>query len=436
VRSTRRLKARSVVSMAVTVVCAAPVARAATLTLYYDNISDSDGQSYGYGVTGGNYANVPTTINIAVGDTFEFGIDAVLTNNINPDAGEKTGTPGHTFVQPSYLGLSTLSIAVPSSDSHADYLVPVTNGSPIGTFHGQADYNCTASLNNQSGLGDSSPINNDSNPAVPIWSNNTEGDVSPAFNGDVGDTFSIFQGNGAITSNTAAGALTISQYGAAVASYATATDFFSGLSYQAERPGTVTLSPQDVALGTSYWSNTSAGSSSVASGYQAMRFFNQGDVIGKLPKLVINITGVGPPLPGSHPLISLTAAADGAPTNYGVPLGSVDASGNGSNQLSQNYIDIITPTGFVEAQGFKSASTEEIYAVAVFVNNGQATTAQIDKLVSAINNGDSAVPASSGVLAVDNYSELATGTPYPFTTIYNQYNMFLEFPSPEATTTS
>jgi hypothetical protein len=422
VRSTRRLKAGSLLSMAVTAALGAPVARAATLTLYYDNISDSDGQSYGYGVTGANYANVPTTINIAVGDTFEFGIDAVVTNNVNPDAGEKTGTPGHTLVQPSFLGLSSLSIAIPSSDERSDFLVPVTSGPPNATFYGSPDYDDTASLNNQGGAGDSKPINNGSNPAVPIWNESTVGDVLPGTNGDVGDHLTIFQGNGPVSSNSKSGAIEISQYGASIASYAMATDFFSGLSYLADRPGRVVLSPQVDFAGTGYWSNTQAGSSSMPSGYGSTFFNNPGDVIGKLPSLVINITGVGPPLRPVHPIVSLTASAAGAPTNYGPLLGTMTANELGLNGLG-TFSNTSLDYGYVEASEFNSP--QEIYALSVMVNGKSATQAQVDKLVNIINNGDSAIPAASGVLAADSYSKLPTLAP----NFFFGENLFLEFPS-------
>jgi autotransporter-associated beta strand protein len=301
-QSARKTKRLSILSMAIAATLGAKTAQAATLTLYYDNIHDvTDGQSYGYaqGNTDGTNYTGPLTINIAVGDTFEFGIDAVVTNNINPDAGRKTGTTGHTVVQPSYLGLSWINIKVPSSDHNASILAPMTTGGPTQSFGGLADYNDSISLNNEGGLGDSQGDNSGANPFVPVWSNNTPGDVVPgsATAGDVGDHFAIFQGNGAVSSNTPNGANTIGEYGALTATYANATDFFSQLSYTALNTGTVTLSPAVLSTETYYWMNTQTGSATVPSGYRGSTFTNPGDVIGTLPDLVI-IVGRPPPPPG------------------------------------------------------------------------------------------------------------------------------------------
>jgi hypothetical protein len=419
-RLTRGFKAGSVLSMAVAATFGASASRAAALTLYYDNISDSDGQSYGYGVTGANYANVPTTINIAVGDTFSFGIDAVVTNNVNPDAGLKTGTPGHALVQPSFLGLSALSMAVPSSDARSDFLVPVTGSLTIPSFFGSLAYGTTESLNNQIGVGDSNPINNGSSSTVPIWNTDQVGDAAPETNGDVGDRSTILQSNGTVLSNSNNGVTELSQYGASVASYATATEFFSGLSYIAERPGTVVLSPEIDTKSTRFWDLTSPGSSTSPSGYSPGVFGPL--AIKNLPSLVINISGVGPPLRPVHPIVSLTAAADGAPTGYGPLLGTMSAKVGEINGLG-TFIGSTVAYGYVEASEFDSP--QEIYAMSVMVNGKAATLAQIDKLVDIINNGDSSIPASSAVFAADNYSKLPTLAPDSFF----EENLFLEFPS-------
>src|SRR5450432_3675995 len=100
-QSSRKLKAASAFSMAIIATLSARDAGGATLTSYYDNITEFDPsgnvvQSYSYATSGGNYLNIPNTIHIAVGDTFSLGIDAVVTNNINPHGGLKTGTKGHT----------------------------------------------------------------------------------------------------------------------------------------------------------------------------------------------------------------------------------------------------------------------------------------------------------------------------------------------------
>src|ERR1700722_3980572 len=127
-----KMKALSVLSMAVVATMGAKTAHAAALSLYYNNIVDFDPstntvvQAFGYGAGNTNSASYtgPTSINIAVGDILEFGVDAVVTNNVNPDGGKLTGTitvsAGKTTkvqaIQPSFLGLATMSVTVPSTD--------------------------------------------------------------------------------------------------------------------------------------------------------------------------------------------------------------------------------------------------------------------------------------------------------------------------------
>jgi hypothetical protein len=434
-QSTKKLKTLSVLSMAVAATLGAKAAHGAVLSLYYDNIIDSNGggvvQNYGYDLATGaslgvssdpNYADVPTTINIAVGDTFEFGVDAVVTSNANPDAGKKTGTTGHLVAQPSFLGLSTLSIKVPSTDLNASNLAPNTTGGPTQTFGANADFNDSVSLNNQGGLGDTVGSNNGSHPAPIIWSNNTPGDVVPgsATAGDVGDHFAIFQGNGAISSNTLAGANTISEYGAATSTYGNATDFFSQLSYTALHTGVVSLSPQVVAAGTSYWANTQTGTATTPSGYLATTFTNPGDVIGVLPLLVINITASGPT---AQAVISLTPAAGGPPLTYGLSQGSAHVTGGHGSYTVGTAAFLPTPTGYIEASTFNPATDEEIYALDVQVGGAQANTAQINTLIAAID-GDGIAPASSTITsAAGSYDGLSDVTgPSPFG---SQYNLFL-----------
>ncbi|HEY1922533.1 MAG TPA: PEP-CTERM sorting domain-containing protein [Tepidisphaeraceae bacterium] len=432
-QSAKKMKALSVLSMAVVATMGAKAAHAATVTLYYDNINDIDAssnvvQSYNYGTAGGDQSQIPLTINIGVGDTLQFGVDAVVTNNVNPDAGKKTGaTTKSDQVQPSFLGLATFSVVVPSTDTNASHLMPQTDGSPASnTFGGAPDFNANISLNNAGAAVGSDFGPNNGLGAAPNWTNATPGDVSPTSStgGDVGDHFGIFQGNGA-QQNTAVGIAAISQYGAKTASFATATDFFDSLSYTALTPGTVTLSPAADPKGSSYWANTLHGTNTSASGYLASTFTNSGDVIGTLPVLVINITA---PVSGSQSIISLTAASGGAPATYGSSQGTLTVVGSAGSYHVAQATGLSTATGYVEANGFNPATDEEIYALDVTVNGVQANAAQIGTLISAID-GDGQAPISAGVLAASTYAGLPTVTDSnnPFG---SQYNLFLDAPIP------
>ncbi len=186
--------------------------------------------------------------------------------------------------------------------------------------------------------------------------------------------------------------------------------------------GTVTLSALDYTPGTEYWSyragaaiTTGAGATNI---YRANYFNNPGDSVVAMPVLVINI--IGSSVPSTHPLISLTAAA---PTSYGTLQGTATMTGSHSSySVGTAGPFAATPTGYIEASLFNPATDEEIYAIDV-----ATTGTTLAQLVSDINNGDSAVTASTGVTAALSYDGLpgVTGSS-PFG---SQYNLFLDSPS-------
>jgi hypothetical protein len=425
--SKKKIKNWSILSAAVFTTLGANQARSADLTLYYDNIIYVTGfgvpQTFSYSTSGGDYSQIPTTFNVALGDTFQFGIDAVVTNNINPDGGQTTGKVGHVAVQPSFLGLSELGIQIPSTDTTAVKLVPNTVGSPTGTFGPNPDFDSTASLNNSAGIGSAVGPNNNPGGFVPIWNLSAEGDVSPmsATGGDVGDHIPIFEGNGQTVSNTANGANTLGQYGAAAATFGNATDFFDSLTYTANQFGRVILAPMVNAGDAGYWVNTRQGSSTVPSGYASTAFTNPGDVIGTLPILVINVTAE----PSNQPIISLTAKPFQAPTSYGNLLGTLTVSGHNGNYGVTQLTGLNATTGYVEVDGFNPGTDEEIYALDVLVNGVQANAAQIGHLVLSINHGDTMVVPSTPIVAAATYSGL--GVTHDASPFGSQYNLFLDY---------
>jgi hypothetical protein len=416
-QSVKKMKALSVLSMAVAATLGAKAVHgAAILSLYIDNVNviGTDSQSYGYaaqvaasGSPQNSYTG-PTTINVAVGDTFEFGVDAVVTGTTNIDAGKKYGSSTKADItQPSYLGLSSLSIYVPSTDTTASKLSPIQgNGTPppFQTVSGMPDYNSTASLNNAGGTDTNTGSNNSATPA-PNWLAATAGDIwtpptGPQTAGDVGDRFHIFQGNGS-QQNTVSGLGNVAQYGAATGTYATATDFFDSLSYSALTTGTVTLSPQADPGGTSYWENTLAGSATVTPGYIATKFTNAGDAVGSLPILVINITAA----PVGSPSQAILSLATSVPTSYGTNEGTATVTGHNGG-YKPGYLAVgPDATSYVQVNGFNPGTDEEIYALDVLVNGSQANSSQIALLVNAIDGTDSIAP-TSGMLASNTYAGL------------------------------
>jgi hypothetical protein len=431
-RLAKHNKALPILSMAIATTLGAKSAHGATLSLYYDNIFVLNNignvvQSYYYGQDGGDYSQIPTIIHVGLGDTVSFGIDAVVTNNINPDAGKKTGhgpDSHNDHVQPSFLGLSMLSIVVPSTDTSASKLVPNTDGTgPHNTFGGAPDYNASVSLNNDTGAGTSLGPNNGALEVIPAWGSAIPGDVSPTSNtgGDVGDHVPISQSNTVVPSNNTAGVNALAQYGAATATFGNATDFFDSLTYTALTTGTVVLSPSVVSSSTGYWTNTQPGSVTVPSVYSSSSFTKPGDVIGTLPKLVIE-TG---PILFQTPLLAVTPVSGGHPGSDSL-LGNLTVSGHDGNYSVAELTGLNAATGYVEVSGFNPASDEEIYAMDVLVNGTQANSAQIQLLISEINSVDVGNINPPGLITASTYAGL--GVTHDASPFASQYNLFLDTP--------
>ncbi len=87
----------------------------------------------------GGQTNVPVTggiqtITIPIGDYLSLAIDALLTGNVNADAGVNSGTgtkSANHQVQPSFLGLSQLDVNIPSSNTQGNVLSPITLSTTI-----------------------------------------------------------------------------------------------------------------------------------------------------------------------------------------------------------------------------------------------------------------------------------------------------------------
>ena len=83
--------------------------KSADLSLYYDNITYvpnlnfGNTQTFSHSTTGGDYSQIPTTFNVVLGTTLNFGLDAVATNNVIPT---RPTTAGQVTAVRSFLGIS------------------------------------------------------------------------------------------------------------------------------------------------------------------------------------------------------------------------------------------------------------------------------------------------------------------------------------------
>jgi hypothetical protein len=497
----------SALSMAAAGALAARTAHGMTLTTYYGNdpsyANSNNGLIIGTGLVasgvstnavGGlqyftNETNVPVaggiqTITLPIGDYLSLAIDALLTGNLNADAGVNAGTgtkPTNHQVQPSFLGLSQLDINIPSSNTTGNILSPITFspspniGNPAAGYTGTV-YFATTNINSSGGtagvgLGANGGTSSGSYNAVPNWiSIDLHGGVEPnngatGTNGPAGwnnhagaqpttDTGANASGTVGINedpsagndsgnlspSNTAAGVAGVETYASSNTNvtYSSATEFMDSLIYQGLTAGVVTLSPYVNTAATAYWTRSGAGSVSTPTTYTTQGFNATAESITNVPLLVIDVvgvsTGTGPSL--GHAIVALAATA-GANSNYptavtgtfspNTPPTLTITGGGGSYTTAQ--VTAINggaglATGNVSVTTWNPVTDAEIYGVDVKVGGQQATGTQLAALLTAINSGDSAVPASSGVLASTTDP---TGGALSSLDGGNVYDLFLKF---------
>jgi hypothetical protein len=220
--------------------------------------------------------------------------------------------------------------------------------------------------------------------------------------------------------------------------YSSATEFMDSVIYQALTLGVVTLSPTVNTAATAYWTRAGAGSLSTPTTYGAQGFNTTAETITNVPVLVIDVTDLEPITIPSHAIVALAASA-GANSNYptavtgtfspSTPPTLTITGSNGSYSIAQ-VTAINGGAGLSEVNvpvtTWNPATDPEIFGIDVKVNGSQATGAQLATLLTAINNGDSAVPASFGVFATTTdpthgaLSGLDGG---------GVYNLFLNFPA-------
>jgi len=430
-QSAKKVKALSALSLAAAAVVGFGVksASAATLSLFYNaggtgaagtvdavkigTSSALTGAAAGTNVTV-NPSAAAVTINIPVGDYVEFGVSALVSNNVNGIAGSTLKTSGGLaaggVAQPTYLGLSGLAVQISSSDVTGSTLAPLHAAAARDTFSGVVDYNSTSKLNATLSTA----------AVTDVGDVTAQGSVG---GGSVGFHYLIAPlGNTGENANSPAGVAALGQFTTQTNSTAaaSATTGFNNVLFQGDATGTVSLTPFANSSATQYWAYSGLPPTTgpnVTKLYGATDFTNPGDVLGTLPLLVINITGTTS-VSTSHPIISLTTSA---PTSYGSSQGTATLSGhNGSYSVATVGPFAGTATGFIEATLFNPATDEEIYAIDV------AGESNLAALVSAINNGDSAVSKSLLVTAATSYDGLpGVSGPSPFG---SQYNLFLDSP--------
>jgi hypothetical protein len=454
-------KILSALSMATLSVIGAKTSHGATLNLYYGQdplIANSNngiiiGSGYnkvGIGldtvgsrkfITGATEQTVSqtgtTTITLPVGDYLSLAIDALLTGNSNADGGLDSGNG----VQPSFLGLSELSLAIQSTDASASILTPVTAdaaASPLSSFNGHNTYHSTTVLNTSVVSQTAKTVSLGPNSAAssayqvkPAWGSvaslDPRADVQPneptydpgAGNGNVGLNGFTTGGNTAVDTTSARGIANIEQFASSTntANYNSATDYYDSLIFQGLTDGTVTLTPTVIRAGSSYWVNTGRGTAGTSSAPGTASTYGThtmtaADTVNNAPKLVI-VVGIS--LQPGHAIVALEATAD---SNYGTTItNGIGASQGTFNPASPNTLSLAShsagnyqvaqvtgistnagaATGNVNVSGWNPASDPEIFGIDVRVNGTNATPSQLATLIAAISG--TGPPASTGVSA-------------------------------------
>lgn len=348
-----------------------------------------------------------STITLPVGDYLSLAIDAVITGNLNSQAGQKNSTD--TANQPSWLGLLALSVGISSTDSTAKFLTPLASGNSVleangynghNTYSGMAAINGTNAVNGGT-TGTAAQAENGGGGVIPNWSSlGATADVQPnepgydqgTGNGNVGlNGYTTGGSNPPAKETTAANLKEVQQFApqSNVVSYNNATDFEDSIMYQGLAAGTVTLTPYINQAGTAYWVNEGLGSASPDT--YTSHNASASDSLVNAPTLVVVIPGSS-----SHAVINLSATAN---SNYGSSVGTLSITGSSATGYSHAQDTALTggspATGSINTSTWASANDPEIFGIDVQVNGVNATTAQLASLIAAIN-GDGVAPASTG----------------------------------------
>jgi hypothetical protein len=116
----------------------------------------------------------------------------------------------------------------------------------------------------------------------------------------------------------------------------------------------------------------------------------------------------------AHAIVSL---ATSAPASYGSSQGNLTITGSNGKYTIAQLTGLSTATGYVGISTFNPASDTEVYGIDVKDASGQATSAELAKVLAAIL-GDGIAPASTGIIATDS---VAGTNPYGFSNNYNLY---------------
>ncbi len=258
---------------------------AVTIREYYIDGQIATDPNFTTGLQNIDLSGIAPTVNVPIGDYFQFGVSLVLTGNPNPAAGDAwdlanqaAGNPP----QPANLGISQVRFDVPSTDASTYSLAPLLGPLNPNFAPNSGIHDSTAMINPDQSFDFRSPGAVEGGGIVNINVANDENfDVRTPAVAQVG----YFSG----TSSTAD----------------QATPFFTNLAFQGQAAGSVQLSPgiegnQTFGFDLSYWTSQTPGSVA-ANGtlkpatYSFQRSTDVSPISSNpLPLLTVNVTPIQP----------------------------------------------------------------------------------------------------------------------------------------------
>lgn len=431
------------------------VAKAVMLTQSYNNAIIGATSTFASTTTLSlNQANPQITL--TVGESFEFGMGDVLTNNsgtgnVNPASGTQWDTVnqsanGASPIAPN-LGLATLAYTINSSDATGVNLQPI-----LSTDQHQTDPN----NNNKEIFNSTATIG--TFPTAPSGKNPGNAETNDGVVG-TGPVLSADWSPGSISGNLDgpgqnSGSNLLADFsGNSTSAF---TTLFTKLRYNALTAGTVTLTPQVSSQGTSYWlidtSGPNNGLGSTSNGnaiandptYKSQNF-TTGDTVVALAPLVITILGTGP----TGPTITLTSGNVAPPAGLSQLLNGASSAQHG--QFTPSSGNVLTVTGssgnylkgtvnnigpsaagdnkdYVQVGGFSPSSDKEIYALKLD-QSGTALAPSSAAIATIVADINAANDSTFGVTQLASTAAQEASSNAGAAALFSGYDVFLTIPT-------
>jgi hypothetical protein len=366
-------RSSAVVAMAAAMALHPSASSAVTISEYYIDWQIATDADFTTGVQNVDLSSGAPTVNIPIGDYFQFGVALVLTGNPNPASGDVWDLANQVagnVPQPVNLGISEVKFDVPSTDTTGYSLNPVLGSIDPSFQPNTGIHDSTARVNPDLAFAFESPgvvsgqevedINavnfvniNPRTPAVAALGN--------------------FSGNNAVPTR--------------------ATPFFTALAFQSQAAGSVKLSPAieyDPTQGyqLQYWTNVTPGSIATNGSLKSATYsfgtqLTTSDIITPLPVITINVIS-------NQSLLSLSSSSP--PATYGSDVQMLTLPPSLGLNVAENFTMPGTKFYFAAPDLDPAAPFVSIYFT-VQNNSRLNHTNDLTNLIDDLNSNDQAIVA-------------------------------------------